>query len=56
MFGGFYNAQGIMKVLPTVGLYHPRILQYNINGRIRSCRSGYTLLNDSCLIISDNCD
>lgn len=56
IFGGFYNAQGIMRVLPSIGLYNQKILQYNINGRIRSCRDGYTLTNDSCIIVTDNCD
>lgn len=44
-FGGYFTPQGWIRVLPSVGLYNERILQYDVNGRIRSCRDGFTIIN-----------
>lgn len=55
IFGGFFTSQGWIRVLPTIGLYNERIAQYDLNGRIRSCRDGYTLMNGNCVIRMDYC-
>jgi hypothetical protein len=54
-YGGYFTTQGWIRVLPTVGLYNEKISQYDLNGKIRSCRDGYTLLNDNCILRTDYC-
>lgn len=54
-YGGYFTTQGWIRVLPTVGLYNEKISQYDLNGKIRSCREGYTLLNDNCILRTDYC-
>ena len=55
IFGGYFTSQGWIRVLPTIGLYNERISQYDLNGRIRSCIEGYTLLNGNCVMRIDYC-
>jgi hypothetical protein len=56
IFGGYFTPQGWIRVLPTTGLYNERISQYDVNGKVRSCRDGYTLINGDCVMKIDYCE
>jgi hypothetical protein len=55
IFGGYFTSQGWIRVLPSIGLYNERIAQYDLNGKIRSCREGYTLSNGNCVMKIEYC-
>jgi len=54
-YGGYFTSQGWIRVLPTIGLYNERIAQYDLNGKVRACRDGYTIVNGNCVLRIDYC-
>ena len=52
---GSYTKNGLILELPYAGLSSSSIARYSLNGLIKSCASGWTLVNGQCVRAAANC-
>ena len=52
---GSYTMRGLILELPYAGISSQSIARYSLNGMVKSCANGWTLISEQCVQAINNC-